>query len=211
MPRIIEKTVYQFDELTDEAKEKARQWYRESDDGYCLDNVISDFSQIAEIIGLELSTRSVPLMNGKTRQEPEVYYSVAYSQGDYAAFTGTWRYEKGSMKALREYAPVDTVLLSILADFNALQKRFFYRLAVDCSERRGNQYVNNVYRRYTSRYDEQAVDRETEREAENIVDRLSSWLYTQLRNEVDYQNSDEQVDESIRANEYEFSENGERV
>lgn len=211
MPRIIEKTVYQFDELTDEAKEKARQWYRESDDGYYLDNVISDFSQIAEIIGLELSTRSVPLMNGKTRQEPEVYYSVAYSQGDYAAFTGTWRYEKGSMKALREYAPVDTVLRSILADFNALQKRFFYRLAVDCSERRGNQYVNNVYRRYTSRYDEQAVDRETEREAENIVDRLSSWLYTQLRNEVDYQNSDEQVDESIRANEYEFSENGERV
>jgi len=211
MPRIIEKTVYQFDELTDKAKEKARQWYRETDDGYYLDDVIYDFTQIAEIIGLELSTRSVPLMNGKTRQEPEVYYSVAYCQGDYAAFTGKWTYRKGSMKALLEYAPVDTVLQSILADFNSLQKRFFYRLAIDCSERRGNQYVNNVYRRYMSRYDEQAVDRDTEREAESIVYRLSSWLYRQLRNEVDYQNSDECVDENIRANEYEFDENGERV
>lgn len=211
MPRIIEKTVYQFDELTDKAKEKARQWYRETGDGYYLDSVISDFAQIAEIIGIELSTRSVQLMNGKTRQEPEVYYSVAYCQGDYAAFTGEWTYQKGSMKALMEYAPVDTVLQSILADFNALQKRFFYRLALDCSERHGNQYVNNVYRRYASRYDEQAVDRDTEIEAENIVDRLSSWLHMQLMNEVDYQNSDENVDETIRANEYEFDENGERA
>lgn len=209
--RNITKQVFYFDELSDSAKENARQWYRETDDGYYLDNTVSDFAAIADIIGLELSTRSVPLMNGKTRQEPEVYYSVAYCQGDYAAFTGKWKYQKGSMKALREYAPVDAVLNSILADFNALQKRFFYRLAIDCSERRGNQYVNDVYRRYCSRYDEQAVDRDTEKEAENIVDRLASWLYTQLRNEVDYQTSDEQVDESICANEYEFYENGERV
>lgn len=211
MPRIIEKTVYLFDELSNSAKENARQWYLETDDGYYLDNVISDFASIAEIIGIELSTRSVKLMNGKTRQEPEVYYSVAYCQGDYAAFTGTWKYKKGCMKALREYAPVDTLLHSIVSDFNALQKRFFYRLAIDCSERRGNQYVSEVYRMDCSRYDEQAVDRDTEIEAENIVDRLSSWLHMQLMNEVDYQNSDENVDETIRANEYEFDENGERA
>lgn len=30
--RTIEKTVFQFDELPDEAKEKAREWYRSTDD-----------------------------------------------------------------------------------------------------------------------------------------------------------------------------------
>lgn len=33
--RTIEKTVYQFDELSDDAKEKARNWYREGDAGLC--------------------------------------------------------------------------------------------------------------------------------------------------------------------------------
>ena len=33
MPRIIEKTVYKFDELSDSAKKRARDWYRSTDDG----------------------------------------------------------------------------------------------------------------------------------------------------------------------------------
>lgn len=209
MPRIIQKAVYKFEELSDAAKEKARQWWRESDDACYLDSVISDFETIADLIGLELSTRSVPLMNGKTRQEPEVYYSVAYCQGDYAAFTGTWRYKKGCLKAIKAYAPVDTILHNIVSDFRAVQKRYFYQLVAQCSERRGNQYVNEVVKAEYSRYDEQSVDRETERTIEDCVDRLSSWLYTQLRAEVDYQNSDEQVDEMLTVNEYEFTENGE--
>jgi hypothetical protein len=36
------------------------------------------------------------------------------------------------------------------------------------------------------------------------------WIYKQLEKEWDYQNSDEQVEESIRANEYEFLEDGVR-
>ena len=96
MPRIIEKTVYQFSELSDKAKEKARDWFRSCSDSSDLDNVITDFCSIADLIGLELSTRSVKLMSGKTRQEPEIYYSVAYCQGDYAAFSGTWNYKRVS-------------------------------------------------------------------------------------------------------------------
>ena len=33
MPRTIKKTVYKFDELSDSAKERAREWYRSTDDG----------------------------------------------------------------------------------------------------------------------------------------------------------------------------------
>lgn len=37
---------------------------------------------------------------------------------------------------------------------------------------------------------------------------FADWIYRQLETEYDYQNSDEQVDESIIANEYEFTEEG---
>jgi hypothetical protein len=38
-----------------------------------------------------------------------------------------------------------------------------------------------------------------------------NWIYKQLEKEWEYQNSDEQVEESIRANEYEFLEDGTRA
>lgn len=209
MPRIIAKTVYQFSELSESAKEKARDWFKSCSDSSDLISVVDDFIAIAEIIGLELSTHSVKLMTGKTRQEPDVYYSVAYCQGDYAAFSGTWKYKAGCLKAVKEYAPVDTVLHAIVSDWQTLQKTSFYRLRAICSERRGNQYVNEVLKGYSSRYDEEAVNADIEKEASNIVDSLASWLYQALRDEVDYQSSDEYVDEAITANEYEFYENGE--
>ncbi len=40
---------------------------------------------------------------------------------------------------------------------------------------------------------------------------FAHWIYRQLEQEWDYQNTDEQVDESIQANEYEFDEDGVRV
>ena len=212
MPRIIEKTVYQFSELSDQAKARARDWYRSTADSSDLENVVDDFASIADTLGLQLSTHPVKLMNGTYRCDVDVNYRVAYCQGDYAAFDGTWRYNKGCRQALRAYAPVDSVLHSIVDQWAALQKRYFYRLAVDCRSGRSSQGVGDIYRQAFGRYDDdQTVDGDIEREAANIVDRLSDWLYTQLRNEVDYQNSDDQVDESITVNGYEFDENGERV
>lgn len=205
--KTILMNVYQFSELSETAKEKAREWYRSCSDSSDLDCVISYFEQICDIIGLELSTRSVPLMNGKTREEPEVYYSVSYSQGDYAAFSGTWGYIKGCKKAIREYAPKDSELHSIVSDWQALQKVNFYQLIAHCEDHHFNgQRVTGI-----ERNDDKGTCGCVETEARALVYRLSSWLYKQLRSEVDYQNSDEYVDEAIRANEYEFYENGERA
>lgn len=209
--KTVSVNIYQFSELSEESKEKARAWYRSCSDSSDLDSVVDDFVSIAELIGLELSTRPVKLMNGKSREEPEIYYSVGYCQSDYAAFSGTWKYKKGCLQAVKDYAPKDSELINIVSEWCAIQKTNFYRLRAICSERLVNQYVNEVLKGYSSRYDEEAVNRETEREAENLVDRLASWLYDQLRNEVDYQSSDEYVDDCITANEYDFLENGERA
>lgn len=40
---------------------------------------------------------------------------------------------------------------------------------------------------------------------------FSRWIYRNLEKEYDYQNSDEAVEEAIIANEYEFTEDGERA
>ena len=59
MPEVIETTVYRLNELSDAAKDKARAWYREGGFDYdWYDAVYEDFQRIAEILGLNLKTRS---------------------------------------------------------------------------------------------------------------------------------------------------------
>ena len=58
MPEVICTTVYQFPELSDVAKDKARSWYRElgpHDEWW--DAVYEDFERICDILGIRLKTR----------------------------------------------------------------------------------------------------------------------------------------------------------
>ena len=87
MPEIICTTVYQFPELSDAAKDKARTWYRElgpHDDWW--DAVYEDFERVCEILGIRLKTTPVRLMGGGTRQKPSIWFSGFWSQGDGAAY-----------------------------------------------------------------------------------------------------------------------------
>ena len=60
MPEVIETTVYRLGELSDAAKDKARAWYREGGfDNDWYDAVYEDFQRIAEILGLNLKTRTL--------------------------------------------------------------------------------------------------------------------------------------------------------
>lgn len=189
--RTIEKTVFLFDELSDKAKEKAREWYRSIDDGWYLQNAIeNDFAEIARIIGLEVEN---------------VYYQIGYVQSDYAAIIGRWSYAKGAAKKIREYAPKADELYEIVDLWCDLQRRKFYQLDARLTCLRDCQNVGDttINGRYT---DDDTLD-----EAQRIASQLAQWLYWYLRDECDSMNSDEAVDESIRTNEYEFYENGERV
>ena len=87
MPDIICTTVYQFPELSDTAKEKARSCYRElgpHDDWW--DAVYEDFERVCEILGIRLKTTPVRLMGGGTRQKPSIWFSGFWSQGDGASY-----------------------------------------------------------------------------------------------------------------------------
>ncbi len=74
MPRTVETTVYRLDELSDDAKDRARLWYRE----IALDHdwhefVYDDFERICAILGVGLKTTTVRLFGGGTRQKPRIY------------------------------------------------------------------------------------------------------------------------------------------
>ena len=59
--RTIETAVYQYEELSESAKETARQWYLSDWDFFEYDHVIEDAQTYAEIIGIEFDTRKATL------------------------------------------------------------------------------------------------------------------------------------------------------
>lgn len=209
MPTIVQKTVYHFDELSDEAKEKAREWYRQNAFDYeWWDCIYEDFSRICKLIGIELDIRPIRLMNGGTRYEPKVYFSGFWSQGDGACFFGRYDYQKGALKAVEQYAPQDITLYGIVRDLQEIQKKYFYQLSATITERSsiychsGTMQVT-VYR---NGYDFYASDAyETIRKC---MRNLADWLYYRLKAEYEWLQSDESVDEGIIANEYTFDEYG---
>ena len=87
MPRIVKTTVYELNELSEAAKERARAWYREC----CLDwdwhdYVYEDFQTVCGLLGVTLRTSSVRLMGGGTRETPRVYFRGFWNQGDGASY-----------------------------------------------------------------------------------------------------------------------------
>lgn len=205
--RTIETNVYKFDELSDAAKERARDWFREASAGDTPDCALDDAVTIAALMGIEIERRHWTNSHGFKGSSPEISYCAGHVQGDGAAFTGRYRYRKGAVKAVREYAPQDAELRRIAEALQDVQKRNFYQLTARMSEgRRGLWTTAEV-----ERYDGAAMTDGAEDEISELMRDFAAWIYDQLIAEVDYQSSDEAVDESIEANEYEFTEQGNRA
>lgn len=204
----ITKTLYKFDELSDDAKETARDWWRNADaiDSSFSECVIEDAARMADILGIDLRQRPVKLMNGSTRYDPTIYFSGFSSQGDGACFEGSYRYKLGSVKAIKSEAPQDTTLHAIARDLQNIQRKAFYKLHATIKQH-GRYYAMDID---VYRGDDQYRDISSELEdgIKEALKDFANWIYRQLKQEYDYQNSDENVDESIRINEYEFTENG---
>ncbi len=212
MPEIIETTVYRFEELADAAKENARAWYRDGGFDYDWhDAVYEDFQCIAEILGVQFKNRTVRLMGGGTREEPRIFFSGFWSQGDGASFECHYAYREGARAEIRSYAPQDTTLHGIADSLQAIQRRNFYQLRAEASHR-GHYYHEYCMAISVERDSPTYQDMTTDAEdivAEALRD-LARWLYRQLEREYDYLSSDDVVDEAITANGYTFTESGRR-
>lgn len=211
MPHLRTETVYHFAELDDAAKERARDWWRNLEQSdFDTEYVIDDAQRMGEILGITFDQRPVKLMNGATCYDPTVYWSGFSSQGDGACFEGRYRYAKGATKAIRKEAPNDKELHRIADNLQDIQRKAFYRLEATC-EHRGHYYHSgcmsvDVFDRendYSTNVDHDGITQ--------ALRDFADWIYRQLETEYEWRMADEQVDDAITANEYEFDEHGNRA
>ena len=208
--RTIQKTVFMFDELSTGAKEKAREWYRESSagDDFFAESVYDDAAEMADILGIDLRQTRKTKMDGSHTYEPTIYYSGFWSQGDGACFVGKYSYKKGASKEIRKSAPKDKELHRIADGLQSAQKKHFYKLWANCKQS-GHYYHSGCMSVDVWHDDDKYRDiGDAEDDIRQLMRDFADWIYKQLENEYEFDNSDDAVTENIRANEYEFDING---
>ena len=207
--RTLTTTIYKFAELSESAKRKAVEkhcdWNIHDDwHEFCSE----DFETIAKILGVEFDTYPVRLMNGKTRQEPKIYFSGFSSQGDGASYAGRWTYSKGMKRKIREHAPQDSELHRIADKLADIQRRYFYGITTHI-EQRGN-YVHSHTMQFEHYHSSDCdLPSSVTDDIEELLRDLADWYYSQLSKEYDYLTSSEAVAESLECNGCEFTEDGE--
>ena len=203
---IICTTVYQFPELSDAAKDKARTWYRElgpHDDWW--DAVYEDFERVCEILGIRLKTTPVRLMGGGTRGKPCIWFSGFWSQGDGAYFEG---YVSDWPKFLATLGKEDWAFWAHECNWTASSTHSYGN----------NMSINSELEAPENPHDEEedplrfhawniaylppseADLAALESEIEDEFNRLASGLYNDLEMEHDYLTDDEQVVDWILSN-----------
>ncbi len=182
---IKEYNVYSFNELSDKAKEKARDWFKNGQD-FDADYILEDSKEIGKLMGISID---------------KIYYTGFASQGDGACFTGKYSHVKGAVKKVKEYAPKD----ERLSDIALLLELSSPLTAV--IEHKGRYYHSGCMDIFCDTGDDEKHEKEVEL-LEDALKAFADWVYRSLEKEYYYQTSNEAIDENILANEYEFLENG---
>ena len=202
--RTIEKNLFTFEELSGAAQQKAIENYRRyisCDFSVDTEYIFDDAATVAALLGIEIATR------GKN-DNPVIYYSGFNSQGDGACFDGFYRYKKGALKAVKAYAPQDGELQRIAEELQNAQRKYFYKLEAT-GQHRGHYYHSGCMSVNVSHADNPYQDIGTAEDAiTQCLRDFADWIYKQLENEWEYQNSSEAIREAILVNAYEFTEDG---
>ncbi|MCA0404757.1 MAG: antitoxin of toxin-antitoxin stability system [Proteobacteria bacterium] len=212
MPEVFETLVYTFDELDECARERARDWYRQTllhDDWHHV--VFEDFERVCEILGVELATRPVRLHGGGFRHRACIWFSGFASQGDGACFEGQYSYRKGATREIRAYAPKDQQLIAIADQLQRIQRQNLYALEARITHR--GRYFHEHSMEISVERASQTWQPPTDGAEETLCEALrylAQWLYRQLEREHEFQMSSGIVDEGLRANGHTFTEDGQK-
>lgn len=188
---------YKYDELSEDAKEKAREWYRGVIDSHdYADFVVDDLSEICQLMGIELLN---------------VYWTGFYNQGDGACFEAYLDYKAGAVEAVKKYAPMDKELHRIVKNWQKAQAKHFYQIFGKVIHR--GHYCHEYCTEFRFEHKEHGsyyngLDVDTEQELIEPIRDLMRWFYDRLKGEYEYVVSDDHVEESIRIGEYDFTEYG---
>lgn len=188
--KTITTAVYSFDELSDAAKAKALDWYR---DGYETDlsMTVEDFKDnIAPLFGFDVS---------------RVFYSGFCCQGDGACFEGTWEADDVAPDIAGYQDAGLAELHKRMAAFAEKHLGFFANI-----KHRGHYYHEHCTE---IDFDPDSLVSHAkypcaEGEFAELARDLMRWLYRQLEKDHEWQLSDEALTDSILAADYDFTEDG---
>jgi hypothetical protein len=202
MPSVMikETEVFTFDELSDSAKEKARDWYREGNLSFDWWESVYEMADTAgKLLGIDIDRK------GRNSSQPAIWFSGFYHQGSFCYIEADYKHAKGAVKAIKQEFPQDSDLHSIAERLQAEQKPCFYKLGA----RMESQYRNGQSVEVFHTEELYKDIGKQEEELRDILRDFSSWIYSALEKEYEYLNSDSFIDEGIAANEYQFTEDGE--
>lgn len=196
---VKETMVYDYNELSDEAKRHALETLHNINiHDQWFDFVFDDVKAIAELMGIDIDN---------------IYFSGFWSKGNGACFEGHYEYRRGSVQDVQQYAPQDKELHRIVKELAELQKVCFYqaRAAIKHSGHYYHQYCTDISLDYES-HDSGKDHYPGEHVEETIIGTLRDfmlWIYRHLEKNYEDLTSEESIIETIKANEYEFTEAGE--
>lgn len=220
---------YRFAELSGEARQRAITWYQQTEHelwepefdaivdvleklGIELDLELVNKGQYAKTDGRYIKDATDNFVLAPPRYKPAIHYSIAYGQGDYAAFDGEWHAEHMNVAALLADRPTDARLKRFAAGLMALFLRYPKAKARAYMTPRNGMALDWAL---TGELDDEDNDVSLDDDdcvaLAILMDGLADWIYQDLLADLEYRTSEEAAIEGIEANEYDFDEEGRRV
>jgi hypothetical protein len=197
--KTITTTVYNFQELSDEAKARAIDNNRgiNVDHAEWYDFSIDDLKAIGATIGIDIDN---------------IFFSGFGSQGDGACFEGEYIYKKGGLARLKKDYPTLTEVHTIAENLQSIQARSFYGIYASVCHR-GRYYHENctdidVSLTSARTGDEIELRADIDQEIQEELRDFMRFIYSRLNNEYDWLVSDESIKEALISNEVEFLSHG---
>lgn len=198
MSRLIQFEVFKYEELSEKAKDVARSWYREDGFGYeWWKYLYEEFKALAEDLGIEIK---------------DIFFRLAYTQGDGASFTGSFDLAKVDMNEAMKHQFCDETLERLIIDFDHLSRISGQSCSgnIHSYGRDSHEYSNIINVEFSLDLDEGQVFIIT-RDVTKTLRSLMKWMYSKLQAEYEYITSDKAVAELLNDNGYEFTVEGKRA
>jgi hypothetical protein len=190
--RTIRTKVYQFNELNENAKENAIEWYKKDQEIF-LDFFNEDAKEQIENAGFKGNI--------------QIQYDLSYSQGDGLSFSCDY-YDKLN-ELFTEFLghgkqkTIDCLINNCSFKLKGNNGRYCYASKSDLDF-----YLDNYYVKSQENIDE--IITQVRQKLEDLYIDLCKDLESQGYKEIEYQYSDEYIIENIISNEYEFTAEGNR-
>lgn len=200
---------YTFDELSEDAKEKARDKFKYSD-GYPYDDwwdgVYRDANRIAKIFGLDIET-SRRTMNDRYVMYPQISFQGFCSQGDGASFEGRYTFNPKAVDEINAYCN-DTELIRIATELTVMQttqrlKGLDYFAA--SVTRSGNYDHSGCMSIEIDDWGIDEIGEVDEDQFKQLMRDFADWIYKTLEAEHDHLMSDEVVNGCLEQEKFDES------